>query len=147
MPSEAELTLSMDSSPILLAPVRAMVERLARRAGFPQPEAELSALAVDEALANVIRHAYGGRHDCRIELVLRVLHDPAGIEVEVLDRGRTVDPETIRPRELEDVRPGGLGVHLIRSVMDECRWERREGGGMRLTMRKCCAAPSATSTE
>jgi hypothetical protein len=49
-----------------------------------------------------------------------------------------VDPTTIKSRDLDEIRPGGLGVHIITEVMDEVRWEKRTDGpiGMRLTMMK-----------
>ena len=53
-------------------------------------------------------------------------------------RGRAlqVDPSTIRSQNLDDIRPGGLGVYIIREIMDEVRYEQRDGGGMRLSMVK-----------
>jgi anti-sigma regulatory factor (Ser/Thr protein kinase) len=54
----------------------------------------------------------------------------------VRDYGRAVDPATIRGRDLSEVRPGGLGVHIIRSIMDEVCYEPAAGGGTRLNMLK-----------
>ena len=47
-----------------------------------------------------------------------------------------VDVELIKSRALDDIKPGGLGVHLIQTVMDEATWVKREDGGMKLTMKK-----------
>ena len=44
--------------------------------------------------------------------------------------------QKVSTRDLEDIRPGGLGVHLIEEIMDSVHYEHRDGGGMRLTMRK-----------
>ena len=52
------------------------------------------------------------------------------------DLASQVDPADIQSRDLDDIRPGGLGVHIIREVMDEVTWERRSPKGMRLTMIK-----------
>ena len=52
------------------------------------------------------------------------------------DEARQVDIDTIRSRELDDVRPGGLGVHLISEIMDDTNYEHRPEQGMRLTMKK-----------
>jgi anti-sigma regulatory factor (Ser/Thr protein kinase) len=60
------------------------------------------------------------------------------------DDGEQVDLDTIRPRELDDVRPGGLGIHLIREVMGEAIWEHLPEGGTRLTMR---AVPASTAQD
>jgi anti-sigma regulatory factor (Ser/Thr protein kinase) len=67
------------------------------------------------------------------------------LECDVRDFGRQVDPSTIRSRSLDEVRPGGLGVHIIRSVMDEVEYSRAEGGGMRLRMLKYLPRGAADS--
>jgi anti-sigma regulatory factor (Ser/Thr protein kinase) len=59
-----------------------------------------------------------------------------GFTIIVEDRGRQIDPDAIRGRDLDQVRPGGLGVHIIRNVMDEATYARRPDRGMRLTMAK-----------
>ena len=64
------------------------------------------------------------------------MRTPGRILIE--DEAEQVDPEEIQPRSLDEIRPGGLGVHIIREVMDEARFERRPGSdvGMRLEMIK-----------
>jgi hypothetical protein len=66
---------------------------------------------------------------------------PTGLRIVIEDLGRQTDPGAIKGRDLDDVRPGGLGVHIIREVMDEVVYEKRPGGGMRLTLVKCPHAP------
>ena len=51
----------------------------------------------------------------------------------------------IKSRDLDDIRPGGLGVNIIRQVMDEVSYERRERIGMRLTLIKRINQQSATA--
>lgn len=142
-----DLTLRMRSSPRLLAGARELIASLARRLGFDEVSACQVALAVDEALANVIRHGYERREDGPIDMMVWLLApsgDPAaaptGLKVVIEDEGRQVDPDLIRGRDLDDIRPGGLGVHIIREVMDEARYEKRIGGGMRLTLVKRAGA-------
>lgn len=131
-----ELSVQMLSRTSLLAPLRCMVVAFAERIGFDETASGHIALALDEALANVIRHGYGGRDDCRIWVHLRHLEEPEGLSIVVDDMARQVEPESIRGRDLDDVRPGGLGVHLIRSTMDAVRFEKRSEGGMRLILEK-----------
>ena len=64
----------------------------------------------------------------------------------VEDRAKQVDPETIQPRDLDDIRPGGLGVHIIREIMDHVSYEKRDGGGMRLSMTKHLPSPVPEDT-
>lgn len=140
MSHSPDLSIQMLSRTTLLAPVRCMVVSFAERIGFDENASGHIALAVDEALANVIRHGYGGRDDCRVWLHLWQLHEPDGLRIVLEDYARQVEPESIRGRDLADVRPGGLGVHLIRSTMSSVRFEKRREGGMRLTLEKLLGA-------
>jgi anti-sigma regulatory factor (Ser/Thr protein kinase) len=135
---EAHVRLEMLSQPRLLAGVRSLVGCIAQRLGFNEIQCGQISLAVDEALCNVITHGYDRRPDGRVWLTLVALDGtPQGLKVIIEDLARQVDPAEIKPRDLEDIRPGGLGVHIIREVMDDVRYEQREGSrGMRLTMIK-----------
>jgi anti-sigma regulatory factor (Ser/Thr protein kinase) len=115
-----------------------MVAQIAKRLGFTDAQCSQIALAIDEALTNIMKHGYERRTDGRIWLKLNPItdaKDPA-LEVIIDDEAKQVDPGQIRGRDLEDIRPGGLGVHIIKEVMDEVRYEKRAGSGMRLTMIK-----------
>ncbi|MHC4946666.1 MAG: ATP-binding protein [Planctomycetota bacterium] len=131
------LHLEMASQPRLLAAARAMVGAVGQRAGFDEVGCGQISLAVDEALCNVINHGYDRRDDGRIWVKVW-FHDGTspGLTIVIEDHARQVDPDTIRSRDLDDIRPGGLGVFIIREVMDEVRYEHRPEGGMRLTMKK-----------
>jgi len=127
------------ADPSALGPVRAAVEKLAEEIGFSEADGGGIALAHDEALANVIKHGYGGSCAKPIEILMQEIHEAneqKGIEVVIRDQGRQVDPEVIQGRDLDDVRPGGLGTHIIRHIMDEVHYEKASKGGMRLRMRK-----------
>ena len=92
-------------------------------------------LAVDEACQNVVRHAYGGRDDGEIAVELR--RDGEDFVVEVQDFAAPVVLDTIKGRDLDDIRPGGLGVHLIREVMDDVQFVTPPAGvGNLLQLRK-----------
>ena len=141
MPGESErpIKISISSVPAHLPVVRAAVEQVCLLVGFDSHGANDAVLAVDEALANVIQHAYEGRDDGPIDVTLKALRqrsDQAGLEVVVTDRGRAVSPEEIRGRDLENVRPGGLGTHIMGSCMDCVQYSQRSGGGARLRMVK-----------
>ncbi len=91
-------------------------------------------LAVDEACANVIRHAYGAGAEGEIELCVSPFDD--GIRLVILDDAPPVDPTHVRPRNLDECRPGGLGVCFIDALMDDWRLTPLLGGGNRLQMFK-----------
>ena len=74
-------------------------------------------LAVDEACQNVIRHAYCG--DAGGDIVLEIERRGDILIFSLRDFAPPIDPTRVKPRDLDDVRPGGLGTHFIRDVMDE----------------------------
>ena len=132
------MKLSIFSSPAHLPVVRAAVEKMCELMGLDGEAAGGVVLSVDEALANVIEHAYDGAVDQPIEIDLTPVGnaETRGLRICLADRGRQVEPSEIRPRNLNDVRPGGLGVHIMGQCMDRIEFEPREGGGTLLTMEK-----------
>ena len=144
--SEPEVHVRMFSQPRFLAAVRALVGTMAQRLGFSEMECGQISLAVDEALCNVITHGYERRPDGQLWINLWALEGtPPGLKIMIEDLANQVDPSDIQPRDLDDIRPGGLGVHIIREVMDEVTWERRSPAGMRLTMIKRLQTASDTA--
>ena len=126
------------SDPANLPTVRAETERLCEEIGFDADTAGHVMLSVDEALTNIIRHAYEGRGDGRIDVAFEPLGDetPTGLCIRLRDYGRTVDLCKIKSRDLTDVRPGGLGVHIMQQCMDDVQYAHAEGGGTLLTLCK-----------
>jgi anti-sigma regulatory factor (Ser/Thr protein kinase) len=120
--------LEVPSHPRVLSVVRGTVQQFAAVVGFNEAECRSIVLAVDEALANVIRHAYQGREDKGIELSCNLRcssanGEPDGLEFILVDHGRPAAPEQLKGRALDDVRPGGLGMHFITSIMDEVQYK------------------------
>lgn len=83
-------------------------------------------LALDEAATNVIRHAYGNSGDG--DAVLQIFKTRNVLMFRLIDFAPTVDCNAIRPRALDDLRPGGLGVHIMRQVMDTVEFKKPEEG-------------------
>jgi len=125
--AEKLLEIAIPARASRLAEVRRAVERAARAGGCSAACARDVVMAVDEACQNVIRHAYGGECDDPIEL--EILRDGDRLVLRLRDHAPPVDPARVRPRDLDDVRPGGLGVHFIREVMDDARFLPRPAGG------------------
>lgn len=112
------LRLRFPAQPDRLKDVRAAVRSAVTRGGCTPSCARDIVLAVDEACQNVIRHAYGGDAEGEIELEIERQDDR--LVFWLRDFAPRVDAGRIKPRDLDDVRPGGLGTHFIRQVMDEC---------------------------
>ncbi len=86
-------------------------------------------MAVDEACSNIIEHAYGGEGKGDIQLECQLL--PAGLQVTITDFGEPFAPENIADpaldAPLESRAEGGLGLFLMRQLMDEIRFEFGDG--------------------
>ena len=78
-------------------------------------------LVVGEATMNIVQHAYkGGNKLKKIKVELQLYNE--FIQIDLFDQGYKADPKKIKPRKLEDIKPGGLGTHFIKMVMDEVMW-------------------------
>lgn len=116
-PSGAIITLRVPAVADRLRLIRAAVGEAVRAVGGTEELARDVTIAVDEACQNVIRHAYKG--DPKGEMVIEIGREGAKLIILLKDFAPTIDPSTVRPRDLDDIRPGGLGTHLIREIMDE----------------------------
>lgn len=142
--AETLFELRFRSLPDRLKMVRAAVAAAVRSTGCSEDAVHDIVLAVDEACQNVIRHAYSGRPDGEIVLTMRREGDR--VAVELRDFAPPVDERRVRPRDLDELRPGGLGTHLIREVMDEVAFlPRPAGGGNLLRMVKRIAPTGAAA--
>ena len=139
------VVLDIPTDPVSLFLVRCLVERLSQNLDFSAEEVRRIVLAVDEACSNIIRHACHYCPDERIRLTFIVR--PDRLEIEVRDFARPADPKSFMPRSLDEVAPGGLGTHFIRSTMDIVEYELPEDGGMLLKMVKKRPIHSSNSSS
>jgi sigma-B regulation protein RsbU (phosphoserine phosphatase) len=120
--------------PEALAEMRQRVGEALLGSGASEEDRGALVLALDEAASNVIRHAYRG--PCESEIALRIEREDGQLHFELRDHAPCIDPSTIKPRDLAETRPGGLGINIIDALMDAWRMEPLQGGGNRLQMRK-----------
>ncbi|HEX5137165.1 MAG TPA: ATP-binding protein [Planctomycetota bacterium] len=133
------IRVTIPSDVSYLEPIRTLIREIAALAGLHRDAASEVELAVTEGCANVIRHCYCNSDREPIDLTFAFA---AGVfEVRIDDYGKFVDPSRIKSRPLDEVRPGGLGVHLMQKVMDEVTYTKNSWGGTSLTMRKRLARP------
>ena len=115
--------------------VRAAIRRTLDAVGVEPELRDRLVLAVDEACANIIRHAYGPQRSG--DIGLRILRSGPMLSFELTDAAPCVDPGKIKPKPLGECRRGGFGVALIDQVMDDWHVEpAHKGQGNRLTLRK-----------
>jgi anti-sigma regulatory factor (Ser/Thr protein kinase) len=122
------------SDPNLLGEVRRKLAQYASQAGMVETQADSFVLAADEALTNIIRHAYEGATDQPIDI--DIYSDGTKLHLTLRDYGQPVPREMIRSRDLDDIRPGGLGVHIMTTCMDSVEFQHLEEGGTKLVMSK-----------
>jgi serine/threonine-protein kinase RsbW len=139
MPSlERTFTLHVPSSTENLALIREFVAIVGTQAGLTEDEVAKIELAVDEGCANVIEHAYG--HDLTKEVVVRATFDEDALWIKVKDTGRGFDPSKVLDEDLhhlvEQRKSGGLGMRLIKTLMDEVSYEIVPGEKNELSMMK-----------
>lgn len=134
MAGEHWRTLQVPAQAEQLQTLRVRVRACAAEQGFAAEIVEALVLAVNEACMNVIQHGYRGAPG-EIELSITALAD--GIEFRVRDTARCIGLDDWRPRPLDELRPGGLGVHFIRAIMDEIAYLPLPGAqGNLLCMKK-----------
>lgn len=136
--SEELVFLSFSSRPSRLKLLRCVLRDAADMAGLDGDTTDAVVLAANEACMNIIQHGYDMQPDGRIEV--RVSREPGALVLQLRDYAQRVDPGKVRSRALDDIRPGGLGVHLIASLMDESGFlECPSGGGNLFQMKKFIA--------
>ena len=116
------LRLQLLSNPIVLCGVRGVVSPIADALGFGEEDCHKITLAVDEAITNIIRHAYGGKLDKPIAIQFSKVNgqdgSKAGLEIVLSDRGPKPKPDAFKGLPPGELRSGGLGLHFMRQSMD-----------------------------
>ena len=107
--------------------IRDFVADIARRAGFNDRDVYNIQLATDEAASNIIEHAYEGISNGVLELSCGMMDD--SIKIVLTDHGEPYDPESIPmpdlKADLSERKIGGLGIFLMRKLMDTVHYESR----------------------
>ena len=127
MDPNSSVVIHVTSEPRFFCVVRAAAEAAAVACDLGAEAASQIKLAVTEALANVTNHGYKGRTDRPIRITLAPAkdHGRPGLSIVIEDECAGVDLGRIEGRPLDEVRPGGLGVHIIRKTMDLVEYRKR----------------------
>src|SRR3954465_14267517 len=110
-----KVQLKVTSDPANLAAVRKQVEALAASVGFAEKTVAEVGLCVNEALANIIRHAYAGRTDRPIHVTASA--SPRELAISIRDWGNGVDPSRMPCRPYDPLEPGGVGLICLQQWM------------------------------
>ena len=126
-PSKPELSISIPSKTELLKMVVDLADHIATLSQFPPSESHKIALAVDEAITNVIKHSY--RNDIDKDIKLEFYCSPDGLKVRIIFTGVPPVLENVGVninQMIKAKRKGGLGVELMRRIMDSVEYKTIE---------------------
>ena len=126
-----QVELRIPSSAEWVGVARLAVAGIASRLHFSIEDIEDLKLAVAEACTNCIQHAVGGES---VAITCRIFADKIVVKVE--DSGFGASAAELAPKRLGEPSVGGLGVFLIRSLMDDVEYELNPASGTKLTMTK-----------
>lgn len=129
-----EVIITVPSHPKYLALVRAVTVGMGVQNKVDDTVIKHMEHAVDEACSNVIKHAYAGDPNKEIGVTLRI--SPEAFEVIIEDSGLKADVASVKGRRLDDIRPGGLGVHLIKRACDIVEFDEKKKNGNKLRLVK-----------
>lgn len=120
--------------------IREFIAKAAQEAQLDSQGMYAIQLAVDEACCNIIDHAYGGEDRGVIDCQVDIRSD--GLSVTLIDQGRSFDPDKVPPpqigKPLKEIKPRGVGLYLIKKMVDKLEYHSSAGQGnvMRLFKRK-----------
>ena len=126
--------------------IREFVAHIAQNMGFSDENVHRIELAVDEASTNVIRHAYKGKNQKKEFISIDVATYDDRLEIDVIDSGKGFKPNRIKTPDmdiyLKEMKRGGLGLYLIKTLMDEVEYRIKPGVRNRVRMVKYVTNPN-----
>jgi len=128
--SKQEYKLRIPSQTDNLELIRGFIGKVAEKVGFNEDEVGKIELACDEACTNVIKHAYAEKDtDKALDIVIKI--DYQKFTVIVTDHGKGFDPKSIKMPDLNEylaeLKVGGLGIYLMRTLMDKVDYNIQPG--------------------
>ncbi|MBF0458741.1 MAG: ATP-binding protein [Nitrospirae bacterium] len=126
------IVITIPSHPRYLSVVRAAAHLAAEICGMGTSGAEDIKHAVDEACSNVIKYAY--KCDITRTITIKFEDTLKGFQVTIEDSGCKANIDDIKIRELDEVRPGGLGIHFIKKAFNTVVFDKKKRNGNRLIL-------------
>lgn len=121
-----------------LIQIRKFTESVAQESGFSEDEIGKIILAVDEACTNIIKHAY--KYSPEGEIKITITFDSNKLVISIVDHGNHFDPNVIPEPDIKEYykqkKSGGLGMFLIKKLMDEVVYSTTTGNKNQVTLIK-----------
>jgi anti-sigma regulatory factor (Ser/Thr protein kinase) len=138
MKVDGDMQARFPNSLAVLPQLHAVVERFCRHCAIP-PDTEFKIdLALEEVFTNIVRYGYDDGRSHEIAVRLRCVRGRVRIQID--DDGRRFNPllapEVDVDAALAERRPGGLGIHLVRRLLDEVRYQRRKTGNRLILVKR-----------
>jgi len=127
-----QIMIRFPSNPLYMQVVRDVISHMSLMSGLAEKDARLVTLAVDEACTNIMRHTY--KNECHHPIEVWCTIDEESLQFQLLDYGEWIDPAKIRHREIDEIRPGGLGTFFMKNIMNRIDYSTRPEGGNEVRM-------------
>ena len=107
-----------------LKEVRTFSREVFEKINLPQDQKDELVLAIAEAAQNIVKHAYKDieTNDDKMEIKISLGKNDE-LEIGFFDKGKPVDGAKVRHRNIDDVKPGGLGTFFIQEIMDSIKFK------------------------
>jgi anti-sigma regulatory factor (Ser/Thr protein kinase) len=128
-----------------LATPRDELDRLAAEWHIPEDALVKLQVALDEIASNVVNYAWqdGANH----EICIRIAAQSDGVTIEIIDDGAPFDPSLYPDPLGRPSRPGGLGVMMVKKLVDEIAYHHRDGRNHTILTKKCAVGDSGGSSQ
>ena len=111
-----------------LKEVRAFSRDVFEKIDLPQEQKDELVLAIAEAAQNIVKHGYKGVEETEDRMEIKISLKDGQLEIGFFDKGKTVVPENVQHRKLDDIKPGGLGTFFIKQIMDAAIFKKDQKG-------------------
>ena len=111
-----------------LKEVRAFSRDVFEKIDLPQEQKDELVLAIAEAAQNIVKHGYKGVEETEDRMEIKISLKDSQLEIGFFDKGKTVVPENVQHRKLDDIKPGGLGTFFIKQIMDNAVFKKDQKG-------------------
>ena len=111
-----------------LKDVRDFARNIIDKSPILQNQKDELVLAIAEAAQNIVKHAYKDMATTNDRMQIKISFEDNELEIGFFDKGKPVNPENIKHRKLDDVKPGGLGTFFIKQIMDNAVFKKDQDG-------------------
>lgn len=125
-----KIKMEITANPEYVSIIRLTTSGIANKVGFCVDDIEDLKVAISEACTNAIKHS----SDDRFTIIYSMIEN--GLTIEIIDNGKGYDKETVSKPDINNLKENGMGLFIIKALMDEVTVESQEGNGTTIKMTK-----------